>query len=117
MHERGGRGQAVNKTDLKLEVSHKIDKTDKTENTTNVNMEASVTEVWSLLCNGSKLSRDQGEERLKELLNMQDDGRGEREERLAQQLRHLAKNHAAENREASVSKFILCGFPIEMWKL
>ena len=48
---------------------------------------------------------------------MQDDGRGEREERLAQQLRHLAKNHAAENREASVSKFILCGFPIEMWKL
>ena len=80
-------------------------------------MEASVTEVWSLLCNGSKLSRDQGEERLKELLNMQDDGRGEREERLAQQLRHLAKNHASENREASVSKFIPCGFPIEKWKL
>ena len=63
-------------------------------------MESSDSEVWSLLCNGSKLSRDQGEERLKELLGPQDDGgRGELEERLAQQLRHLAKNHAAENRK------------------
>ena len=76
-------------------------------------MDASVTEVWSLLCNGSKLSRDQGEERLKEILGLQDDGgRGEREERLAQQLRHLAKNHAAENREATpMSVFNFCDIP------
>ena len=76
-------------------------------------MESSVTEVWSLLCNGSKLSRDQGEERLKEVLSLQDEsGRGEREKSLAQQLRHLAKNHAAENRlEALMSVFIFCDFP------
>ena len=76
-------------------------------------MESSVTEVWSLLCNGSKLSRDQGEERLKELLSIQDDSRREREERLAQQLRHLAKNHAAENREAK-SSFLKFLVPIAM---
>ena len=86
------RRQAVNKTDLNLNR--------RSEDNGDLSMEASGTEVWSLLCNGSKLSRDQGEERLKELLSQQDDGRGEREERLAQQLRHLAKNHAAENREA-----------------
>ena len=86
--------------------------------TNDVNMEASGTEVWSLLCNGGKLSRDQGEERLKELLSLQDDGRGEREERLAQQLKHLAKNHAAESREAaSMSKFNFYDFPYELLKV
>ena len=73
-------------------------------------MEPSDTEVWSLLCNGSKLSRDQGEERLKELLVPQNDGgRGELEERLAQQLRHLAKNGVAEDREVTWEDELLFG--------
>ena len=72
-------------------------------------MEATGTEVWSLLCNGSKLSRDQGEERLKELLSQQDDGRGEREERLAQQLRHLGRVAGPQHAPRHRNKFVCLG--------
>lgn len=63
-------------------------------------------ETWSLLCNGSKLCRDQGEERLKSLLQ-QEIGMKEEVDKVHKQLKHLARNYVSESRWESKLGFLI----------